>query len=40
MTDNLTVVGKPEWIAEFLLRVEASVMSTAESLNEQDWWPH
>jgi hypothetical protein len=36
MADNLTVVGKPEWIAEFLLRVEASVMSTAESLNERE----
>jgi hypothetical protein len=36
MADNLTVVGKPEWIAQFLLRVEASAMSTAESLNERN----
>src|SRR5262245_25120554 len=36
MADNLSVVGEPEWIAEFLLRVEASAMSMAASLREQD----
>jgi hypothetical protein len=36
MTGNLTVVGKADWIAEFLLRVESSVMVKAEMLGETD----